>query len=91
MGVWICPGCNIARPAGTDCETCGKSDPTITVNGERMRGAHRRDQDLHQTISEDQLDEMVTRASRPTLAQLFKLGKKRGLIKSTNSYGIPQP
>lgn len=91
MAVWICPGCNIARPLGSDCENCGKSDPTIPVTSERIRGDHLRDQDLHDTIDEPMLDEMIARASRPTLAQLFKMGKKRGLIKPTNTYAVPQP
>lgn len=91
MAVWICPGCNIARPAGADCETCGKSDPTIPARGEIIGGDHRRDQVMHEELDEQQLDEMISRASVPTLAQLFKQGKKKGLIKPTNSYAVPQP
>lgn len=91
MAVWICPGCNIARPAGSDCETCGKSDPNIPAPRETIGGDHRRDQVMHEELTEEQLDEMVSRASTPTLAQLFKQGKKKGLIKPTNTYAVPQP
>lgn len=34
----------------------------------------------------DELDDMVSRASVPTLASLFKAGRKAGLIVSTQAY-----
>lgn len=92
MASWICPGCNIARPPGSDCESCGKSDPNIPATGEIIGGDHRRDQVMRDTLTEDQLDEMVARASIPTLSQLFKKGKANGLIKPSDTYsGPPTP
>ena len=37
--------------------------------------------------TEDEEDEMVRRASTPTLASLFKKGKERGLLTGGHSYG----
>lgn len=36
---------------------------------------------------DDKLDQMVQRASVPSLASLFKQGKEQGLIKPTSNYG----
>lgn len=36
-------------------------------------------------------EELVEKASRPSLATLFQLGKDKGLIKPTNSYGEHAP
>jgi hypothetical protein len=89
MAGWICPGCNILKSPGTDCENCGKSDPTIPAQGEIIGGDHRRDQVMRDTLTEDQLDEMIAQASMPTLAQLFKRGKDSGLIKPSDTYSGP--
>lgn len=92
MASWICPGCNLAFPVGTDCENCGKADVSSNIvsdPAERIRGI--RDQQARQPMIEDELDEMVAKASRPTLATLFKRGLDQGLIKPTNSYAVPQP
>ncbi len=34
---------------------------------------------------------LVEEASQPSLATLFQRAKNRGLIKPTNSYGVPAP
>jgi hypothetical protein len=40
------------------------------------------------TGPDDELDAMVSKASRPTLASLFEQGKNAGLIKSVAAYGV---
>jgi hypothetical protein len=39
------------------------------------------------TIEEDELDRMVEKASTPSLADLFRQGKKSGLIQAGKEYG----
>lgn len=39
------------------------------------------------TLSDDDLDQMVERDSRPNLATLFQRGKDAGLIKPGKEYG----
>lgn len=84
MASWICPGCNMVRPVGKECDNCGVSDPTAPVIRETMGGNN-------PVLTEDELDDMVAAASVPTLAQLFRQGKQKGLIKPTNTYAVPQP
>lgn len=43
------------------------------------------------TMSEEDEDEMIRRASVPSLGTLFDRGKKSGLIKPVNGYGGPPP
>ena len=39
------------------------------------------------TLSEDQLDKLVEKASTPNLASLFRKGKEAGLIQTGKEYG----
>lgn len=39
------------------------------------------------SVDEDTMDLMVSEASTPTLAMLFKRGKEAGLIQPTTNYG----
>lgn len=39
------------------------------------------------TMSEDELDKLVEKASTPNLASLFRKGKEAGLIQAGKEYG----
>ena len=64
-----------------DCHSCGTLDPSsLSVVESRVST---------EPLTEDEEDELVARASMPTLSSLFNKAKKRGLIRPTNSYEAP--
>lgn len=91
MPTQLCSTCGRHVPPGTSCKGCDVSDPKARIPRGAQEGEHQRDQVMHDTLDEVQLDELIARGSVPTLAQLFKRGKEQGLIKPTNTYAVPQP